>query len=339
MPATRHVRLRAYAKLNLDLKVLNRGADGFHELRSIFQTISLYDTLELAFTPGKKTEIELDGPAGIPDNLVMRAARLLVEQAGGQASGRIAMKLRKRIPMGAGMGGGSSDAAAVLLGLPVLAGWPIPLETLLRVGAALGSDVPFFLLGGAAVALGRGTELYPLPDFPGKRVLIAAPPVHVSTPEAYRAFARDSNGKLTEDQRIQYIDSFQSRVWRLGDPSSSGVAGAQAENDFEGVVFPRHPQLKSILKNLQKSGADPARMTGSGSALFGVFTTQNQVRQAQAACETLRPQPTTFPAAFLSRRQYRAAWWRQLQEHMDGNKDGKQWPPQSRYASRRRREQ
>ncbi|MFN0100848.1 MAG: 4-(cytidine 5'-diphospho)-2-C-methyl-D-erythritol kinase [Bryobacteraceae bacterium] len=336
MAATRHVRLKAYAKLNLDLKVLNRGADGFHELRSVFQTVSIFDSIDIAFTPGKKTELTLDGPVDIPDNLALRAARLLVEHTGG--AGRIAIGLKKRIPMGAGMGGGSSDAAAVLLGLPVLAGWRIPMETLVRLGAELGSDIPFFLLGGTAVAVGRGTEIYPLPDFPAKRVLVAAPAIHVSTPEAYRALARDSNGKLTEAQRIQYIDSFQSRVWRLGDSLSTDGTGAQVENDFESVVFPRHPQLKSILKNLQKSGADPAGMTGSGSALFGVFTTQNQVRQAQAACETLRPRPAVISATFMSRSRYRAAWSSQLQEYMDGNKDGKQWPPQSRYASRRRSE-
>ncbi len=337
MAATRLARLRAYAKLNLDLKVLNRGADGFHELRSVFQTVSVYDTLDIAFTPGRKTDIVLDSATNIPDNLVLRAARLLQEHV--QGTGRIEMRLVKRIPMGAGMGGGSSDAAAVLLGLPVLAGWRIPMESLVRIGAALGSDVPFFLLGGAAVALGRGTELYPLPEMPSRRVLVIAPGIHVSTPEAYRGFARDGNGKLTEAQRIQYIDSFQSRVWRLGGSLSAGGNGTQVENDFESVVFPQHPQLKSILKNLQKSGADPARMTGSGSALFGVFTTQQQVRQAQAACETLRPQPAVIPAAFLSRNQYRATWRRQLQEHMDGNKDGKQWPPQSRYAQRRHKGQ
>jgi 4-diphosphocytidyl-2-C-methyl-D-erythritol kinase len=336
MAATRHARLNAFAKLNLDLKVLNRGEDGFHELRSVFQTISIHDTLDIAFTPGSKTELTLEGSIDIPDNLVTRAARLLLAHTGG--TGRIEMRLKKNIPMGAGMGGGSADAAAVLLGLPVLAGWRIPLETLVGIGAELGSDVPFFLLGGAAVALGRGTELYPLPELPARRVLVVAPPIHVSTPEAYRAFARDSNGKLTEAQRIQYIGTFQSRVWGLGKSLSTGGDGSQLENDFEGVVFPRHPQLKSILKNLQKSGADPARMTGSGSALFGVFTTQNQVQQAQAACETLRPKPTVMPATFVTRNRYRAAWWRQLQEHMDGNKDGKQWPPQSRYASRRRTE-
>ena len=334
MAVTRHARLKAFAKLNLDLKVLNRGEDGFHELRSVFQTISLYDTLDIAFTPGRKTELTLAGSIDIPANLAMKAARLLIDHTGG--TGRIAMRLQKRIPMGAGMGGGSADAAAVLLGLPVLAGWRIPLETLVRMGAELGSDVPFFLLGGTAVALGRGTELYPLPELPAKRVLVVAPAIHVSTPEAYRGLARDSNGKLTEAQRIQYIDSFQSRVWGLGKSPSTGGIGSRRENDFEGVVFPRHPQLKSILKNLQKSGADPAGMTGSGSALFGVFITQNQVRQAQAACETLRPQPAAIPAVFMSRSRYRAAWWRQLQEHMDGNKDGKQWPPQSRYASKRR---
>ena len=337
MAATRHARLKAYAKLNLDLKVLNRGEDGFHELRSIFQTVSVHDTLDIAFTPGRKTELTLEGSVEIADNLAARAAKRLFEFTGG--TGRLEMRLQKRIPMGAGMGGGSADAAAVLLGLPVLAGWRISLENLVQIGAELGSDVPFFLLGGAAVALGRGTELYPLPDLPGRRVLVVAPPIHVSTPEAYRAFARDSNGKLTEAQRIQYIGTFQSRVWGLGKSLSMGGGGSKLENDFEGVVFPRHPQLKSILKNLQKSGADPARMTGSGSALFGVFTTQNQVRQAQTACESLRPKPTVIPATFLSRNRYRAAWWRQLQEHMDGNKDGKQWPPQSRYAPSRRYEQ
>jgi 4-diphosphocytidyl-2-C-methyl-D-erythritol kinase len=337
MSLTRRARLRAYAKLNLDLKVLNRGTDGFHELRSVFQTITLHDTLEMAFTPGKKAELSLDDRAAIADNLVLRAARMLLEASG--AGGRIEMKLVKRIPMGAGMGGGSSDAAAVLLGLPVLAGWRIPLEILIEIGAELGSDVPYFLLGGAAVALGRGTELYPLPEMPAAKVLVAAPAVSVSTPEAYRGLGRDGTGKLTEAERIQYIDSFQSRVWRLGESLSQASGEWKVENDFESVVFPRHPQLKSILNKLQRAGADPARMTGSGSALFGVFKTESQLREARKACEALDPAPAMHPAAFLNRTRYRASWRRQLQEHMDGNQDGKLWPPPSRYASRRRKEQ
>ncbi len=118
MSATRHARLRALAKINLDLRVLGKRPDGFHELRTIFQTISLADTLEIAFTPARKTAIELTDALNIADNLVVRAARMTMDAM--RATGRIEMRLTKRIPMGAGLGGGSSDAAAVLLALPVL---------------------------------------------------------------------------------------------------------------------------------------------------------------------------------------------------------------------------
>lgn len=327
--ATRSARLAAYAKLNLNLKVLNQGPDGFHELRSVFQTVTLADRISVAFTPASRTDIVLRDALAIPDNLVERATRAVLERA--RIKGRVELTLSKQIPMGGGMGGGSSDAAAILLALPVLAGWNPPLAVLLELGAALGSDVPYFLLGGAAVAVGRGTELYPLPDLPARRVLIVSPGVAISTPLAYSDLNRGGEGKLTERQRIQYIDSFQSRVWSMGESLSSAVSGSIVGNDFEKVVFPKHPQLKSILKTLQKAGADPAGMTGSGSALFGVFTTQDQVRQAQAALLGQR----AFPAAFLSRARYRAAWWLQLQDHMDG----KAWPPRSKYASRRRDEQ
>lgn len=329
----RQVSVRAFAKLNLDLRVLNQGPGGFHELRSVFQTISLHDRIDIAYAPSKKTQIE--GTSQIPNNLIERAARALLDHT--RTTAKIEFRLEKRIPMGSGMGGGSSDAAAVLLALPVLAGMTVSPEELIRIGAGLGSDVPFFLLGGAAVALGRGTELYPLPEIAPKKLLIVAPGVHVSTPEAYRAFDRAGGGKLTEAQVVQYIDSFQSRVWGLGKSLSKGGAGSEAVNDFERVVFPQHRQLKSILTTLQKSGADPARMTGSGSALFGVFTTQQQVLEARAAVERLCPQAAGTPATFVSRARYKASWWRQLQPHMDST-DPKSWPPQSRYASRRRKE-
>ena len=117
MSDTRRVRLRAFAKLNLDLRVLGKRSDGYHELRTIFQTISLADSLEMAFTPGRKTTVELDDELAIPDNLVSRAAHLALDAT--RAAGRVEMRLTKRIPMGAGLGGGSSDAAAVLLALPV----------------------------------------------------------------------------------------------------------------------------------------------------------------------------------------------------------------------------
>src|ERR1039457_2919605 len=180
----RRASVPAPAKINLDLRVLGKRADGYHELRTIFQTISLRDTLEIAFTPGRKAEIVLQDDPGIPDNLVLRAARLAMETM--RAAGRVEMRLIKRIPMGAGLGGGSSDAAAVLLALPVLAGRPLGLDALAGLAARLGSDVPFFLLGGTAVGIGRGTELFPLPDRPAMSGLVVAPAVHVNTAQAYR---------------------------------------------------------------------------------------------------------------------------------------------------------
>src|ERR1017187_8862062 len=148
MSPTRQARVRALAKINLDLRVLGKRPDGFHELRTVFQTISLADTLEIAYTPAHKTAISLVDDLHIADNLVVRAARLAMEAM--RATGRIEMRLAKRVPMGAGLGGGSSDAAAVLLALPVLVGRPVDLPNLSAVGQQLGSDVPFFLFGGTA---------------------------------------------------------------------------------------------------------------------------------------------------------------------------------------------
>jgi len=161
--------------------VLGARPDGFHELRTVFQTVSLADTLEIAYTPARKTTISLADPLAIADNLVVRAARLAMEAM--RATGRIEMRLTKRIPMGAGLGGGSSDAAAVLLALPPLVGRGIALPKLSAIGEQLGSDVPFFLLGGTAVGIGRGSELFPLP-IPARRGLLSG--IHVNTAQAYR---------------------------------------------------------------------------------------------------------------------------------------------------------
>src|SRR5450759_3774899 len=167
MSMPRQARVRALAKINLDLRVLGKRSDGFHELRTVFQTISLGDTLEIAYTPARKTTLSLEDDLQIADNLVLRAARLAMEAM--RATGRIEMRLTKRIPMGAGLGGGSSDAAAVLLALPALVGRSLSLPKLSAIGEQLGSDVSFFLLGGTAVGIGRGSELCPLPDAPSQR--------------------------------------------------------------------------------------------------------------------------------------------------------------------------
>ena len=179
MSETRRARLRALAKINLDLRVLHKRPDGYHEIRTVFQTISLADLIDVEFTPARRTAVEIHGAFEIPDNLIAKAAKLVLDAIRVTAS--VQFQVRKRIPMGAGLGGGSSDAAAILLALPAMAGRALPLPRLMELAAEIGSDVPFFLLGGAAVALGRGTELYPLPDRPPGRGLLIAPAVHVST--------------------------------------------------------------------------------------------------------------------------------------------------------------
>ena len=305
----RRARISALAKINLDLKVLGKRPDGFHELRTVYQTISLADTIEVEFVPSPRTAIRLEAAVEIPDNLVLRAARMVMDATG--AAGRLSFRLTKRIPAGAGLGGGSSDAAAVLLALPVLVGKRIRPDTLIRLAAEIGSDVPFFLLGGTAVGVGRGSELYPLPDVFSARGLVVVPSVRVSTAEAYGALGR----QLTTEVPANIIDSFQSRAWLTG-----LVSG---ENDFERAVFGRYPRLKSLKKKLLKLGADPAMMTGSGSALFGIFRNPEGLEKALSSFH----EEKVFRIATVSRARYRSLWWRRLGVHIDA----RIWPPQSRY--------
>jgi 4-diphosphocytidyl-2-C-methyl-D-erythritol kinase len=316
----RRVRVRALAKINLDLRVLGKRPDGYHELRTIFQTISLADSLEISYQPGRRTGIRIDDPLGIPGNLALQAAEGALDATG--ARGQVSIRLDKRIPVGAGLGGGSSDAASVLLALPVLAGRPLPLARLLELGAELGSDVPFFLLGGAAVGIGRGAELFPLPDLPpaarAAHGLLVAPELLVPTAEAYRRLSP----RLTTKSQENKIVSFQSVVW------DRGVCGDVC-NDFEEIVFEQHGRLAEWKQRLRDAGACPALMTGSGSAIFGLFS---EAAAARGALERLRDQIFTdervFRFSLVSRARYRSMWWRALKEHIDQKK----WPPPSRYA-------
>jgi len=319
MTGVRRARVRAFAKINLDLRVLCRRSDNYHELRTVFQTISLADSLGVAFTPLRKTSIRVNSAVQIPDNLMVRAAKSCLDAMG--TTGQIEFELDKQIPMGAGLGGGSSDAAAVLLALPVLAGCVLDWPTLLKLGEELGSDVPFFLMGGTAVAVGRGTELYPLPGRRPQPGLVVVPELHVSTADAYRRLS----AHLTSEPQQNKIVSFQSNVWG----GSAGERGQGEtpleENDFERVVFKQYPALKSIKLRLRKLGANPALMSGSGSAVFGLFPDRDQVRRAIQSFGKER----VFPITLVSRAKFRAEWWKCLRSHTTRDKS---WPPQSRYA-------
>lgn len=319
MSGIRRARLLAFAKINLDLRVLCRRADTYHELRTIFQTISLADRIGISFTPSRKTAIRVSGRVAIPDNLMVRAAGACLDAM--RITGEVEFTLDKRIPMGAGLGGGSSDAAAVLIALPVLAGKIPALPVLMQVAAELGSDVPFFLLGGTAVAIGRGTELYPLPDGPPHAGVVVAPEVHVSTAEAYRLLSAE----LTSKSQQNKIVSFQSQAWQR---SAYGGVPTSGENDFESVVFRQHPVLKSIKRRLEKLGAQPALMSGSGSAIFGLFEGSEQVRRALPLVKEAFREDRVIPITLVSRAKYRSEWNKRLRSHTREN----QWPPQSRYA-------
>jgi 4-diphosphocytidyl-2-C-methyl-D-erythritol kinase len=308
--AVRRARVQALAKINLDLRVLGKRPDGYHEVRTIFQTISLSDRLDIEFTPARKTSIELDDPLAIADNLVTRAAQLAMDAM--RTTGRVKMRLAKRIPMGAGLGGGSSDAAAVLLALPVLAGRNLDLPKLCALAQEAGSDVPFFLLGGTAAGIGRGTQLFPLPDAPPSAGVLVAPRVHVNTAQAYR----DLSPRLTTESQQNKMVSFQTQTWEPG-------KGA-AVNDFETVVFEQHGSLGVLKKRLLRAGASTAMMTGSGSALFGLFRTAGEAASAMASLGEER----SFRISLVSRARYRSMWWRALEKHTTG----RIWPPQSRYA-------
>jgi 4-diphosphocytidyl-2-C-methyl-D-erythritol kinase len=311
---TRTVRLRAYAKLNLGLRILYKRPDGYHELRTVFQTISLADRLDVRFTPARKTTIVIEGTPEIPDNLVEKAARLVLEATRFHAD--VHFTLKKHIPSGAGLGGGSSDAAAVLLALPVLARRPLPQEALTTIARDLGSDVPFFLYGGTALGLGRGEELYPLPDMPAQRGILIDSGIHSSTADAYRDLSRGLTSIALQNKLV----SFQQKIW-----GGLGSNGADIDgNDFEEVVFARHPKLAAIRRSLGKLGANPAAMSGSGSAIFGMFSDAAKLVRAKKAF----PHERVLPISLVSRAKYRSTWRRALSAYTKSDL----WPPQSPYA-------
>jgi 4-diphosphocytidyl-2-C-methyl-D-erythritol kinase len=212
------------------------------------------------------------GPA--VENLAYRAARAFLEAVGARTRVGVEIRLRKRIPAGSGLGGGSSDAAAVLRCLDRLAARPLPRSTLVEIGACLGSDVPFFL-GGAALARGRGRGelLDPLPALPVRHLVLVLPPVHVATGAAYGSLARLRQGRRPSDRP----------PWADGGVSGWDDVADWAENDFEEVVPPAHAAVERSLEALRGAGAQPALLSGSGAACFGVFPDERRAEAAAAA--------------------------------------------------------
>lgn len=262
--------VRVPAKLNLHLEILGRRDDGYHELRTLLQTVDLYDDLSGEATADGGVRLSV-APAGAApegeDNLVVAAARRLAEATGCRRGA--ALGLRKRIPAGAGLGGGSADAAAALVLLADLWGLPLDPGLMLPVAAELGADVPFFLVGGLALGVGRGDEVLALPDLPELGVVIVAPPVAVATAEVYRRLDAPA-------------------PWRRPSGAVYSVASGlvrqpcwhEFRNDLEPIVVRGWPEVAAALGALDRDRALRVGVTGSGSAVFGLYPTQARARDA-----------------------------------------------------------
>ena len=264
MSTQKSLTVNAYAKVNLTLEVLGRRPDGYHEIVSVMQTVDLHDVLEL--TPADGVTLECDRPGlGTPDNLALRAAAALRKVAGVRDG--VHIELRKAIPVAAGLGGGSSDAAAALLGLSRLWGLGMSVGDLTPLAASLGSDVPFFLRGGTAMVQGRGERVRPLPGINLQWLLIVTPAIEVpkKTASLYSALPPSSYtaGHLTR--------KLEARIRGGGD-----VPPQLLFNTFDDVAEEAYPGIREYLDTLYALGAREVHLTGSGPSLFTPISRREQ---------------------------------------------------------------
>lgn len=296
MPKT-SLTLPAFAKINWKLRVLGKSADGYHEIKTVLQTISLHDTLTFQVTDYPQIVLSCDDRSIASDepNLVWRAAEALRSRF--RVTQGVKIRLDKRIPAQAGLGGGSSDAAVTLLALAHLWNIEIAKDDLLELAAKLGTDVAFFLYGGTARGLGRGNDLTPLQDAPDAYFVVLKPNATVSTSKAYEAL--NSAALTTSDSKIILSSS------RADDFSDKGNPDI-LHNDFETVAFKLEPEIERTKVALAKAGAKATLLAGSGSAVFGVFDNKDAQERAIQAIE-LETAWRAFPCKTVGRRQYRSA--------------------------------
>ncbi|MHB0998240.1 MAG: 4-(cytidine 5'-diphospho)-2-C-methyl-D-erythritol kinase [Armatimonadota bacterium] len=282
--------IRSHAKVNLTLDILGLRDDGYHSLRSVMQSIGVYDTITLRrSSPG----IHLTcSDVRIPineRNLAYKAAEALYEAAGIEPA--IDIHLEKKIPSQAGMGGGSSNAASVLRALNLMLGEPLNLSALCEVGANIGSDVPFFLIGGTALVQGRGEDIEALPSISTQWMLIIKPPFGISTPWAYRRLDEiRAQEPEALPKRIQSIECNETvctssdRMIECIEAKDWDLIPKLLSNDLEAPSIERYPDIEGIKEALTASSAKGALMCGSGSAVFGIFANE---QEAQSAAEKI----------------------------------------------------
>jgi 4-diphosphocytidyl-2-C-methyl-D-erythritol kinase len=287
------LRVRSFAKVNLHLEVVRRREDGYHELRTLFQTIDLADELELEAIRSSAGEVRIEvSGADLPAderNLAVRAAREFLREWGPSGAG-VAIRLVKRIPAGGGLGGGSSNAAAVLTALGRLFGREPESAAVEAVARRLGADVPFFLVGGTALGTGRGDRIEPLPDPPGGplELWLVTPEFELSTPAVFAALGAGSEARPPRGPVARL----------LAGERPATLLELVGENDLEAAAFRLRPELAAVYTALESSGAIRTRLSGSGSTLFACFEDPDQGR---AAARALPPGFRTRRVATLSR--------------------------------------
>ncbi|NOR14659.1 MAG: 4-(cytidine 5'-diphospho)-2-C-methyl-D-erythritol kinase [Candidatus Aminicenantes bacterium] len=280
------MRIRSFAKINLGLEIVGKRPDDYHEVRTLYQTISLSDAMD--FMPTDEDRIELSGTdPSIPwdkGNLIYRAAELLQQRY--SLRGGVSIRVEKNIPAGKGLGGGSANAAMTLFALNSL--WEIgcSIAGLQKLGSELGADVPYFLQGGLCLGTGRGDVLQPLRDLPALACLLILPKIFISTAGVYANFCKSLTSKDKDSKIIQFLDS----------PDLVGLY-----NELEETIFRSYPQVEDIKDRLRAFEPELSLVSGSGSAVFAIFTDH---RQADRARIKLRPEFTVCLTETLSRERY-----------------------------------
>jgi 4-diphosphocytidyl-2-C-methyl-D-erythritol kinase len=325
MPVT----VRSFAKINLGLCIGPARPDGFHELRTIYQTIALHDVIRLQVDRGTGIEIRCDDPR-VPKDESNTCFRIVERaMAALKARGRVIIEIDKRLPVQGGLGGASSNAVATLLALERALKKELPGPEKLRIAAEVGSDLPLFLIAGTALGIGRGEEVYPLPDLSPILCVVATPEIGVSTPKAFADWDARVASELTASSSSDRIIEFGRKLcaWlstQQKSKSGKGLSGVLAssrgraetplldlvrtgiENDFEQVVFPQYPELRELRRVLERAGALYASLSGSGSATYGLFT--SRAAAVKAAVRVRKNGIEAQLTSTLTRRQY----WRKF---------------------------
>ena len=310
------VLVRSFAKINLGLRIGALREDRFHELLTVYQTIGLHDVIQVSLGRGRGIEIRCNDPRVPKDEsntcyrIVEKAMQVL------KARGRVVVEIEKRLPVQGGLGGASGNAVATLLGLERALKKTLPTAERLRIAAEVGSDLPLFLVGGTVLGEGRGEQVYPLEDLPATACVVVTPEVGVSTPDAFAEWDRKLTLPAASDRMNELgrgLSAWLSEVYS-GAPFRRGRAEnpllelvrAGIKNDFEQVVFPEYPELSEGKRALERAGAKYASLSGSGSALYGLFASKEAAR---AAAGRLRRQGWAAQATVtLTRGQY----WRRI---------------------------